>query len=199
MKYYLDYNTGLILKNLNEERFQCSYDFSDAGQKYLILNDDQVEYYNNNPFASSYDIWNMTQKEDVEIIQELPIDDSEMYRIQTIENIKNYDKSSAVNSFIINKDYAWIDRDTRVSLMNTANIRKQNNHNEMVLWLDNISYTLTCDKLIQMLMELEEYAFECYNVTQQHISKVNELTWDELINYDYKSNYPEKINFNIYE
>jgi hypothetical protein len=49
-----------------------------------------------------------------------------------------------------------------------------------------------------MLSSLEVYAIQCYNKTTDHIYNVNALTSiDEVVNYDFKSGYPEKLIFTI--
>lgn len=40
------------------------------------------------------------------------------------------------------------------------------------------------------------YARECWNVTESHLATVDKLeTIEEIINYDYKSGYPDKLVF----
>ena len=109
-----------------------------------------------------------------------------------------FDKSKDVNSFFIGETQAWIDRDTRVSLMNSTQILKNAGHENTTLWLNGQSFTVPCDALIQMLGALEIYALQCYNVTEQHKANVNNLSNLENINeYDFKVGYPEKLVFNI--
>ena len=43
---------------------------------------------------------------------------------------------------------------------------------------------------------LELYALECYNVTAAHKADIEALTTvEEVVAYDYESDYPEKLNF----
>ena len=115
-----------------------------------------------------------------------------------LNEIRQYDKSLDVNSFFIGKIQTWIDRDTRVSLMNSTNILKEINQETTTLWLGNQSFTLPCDSVIQMLRSLEVYALQCYNVTAQHKANVQNLnTREEIETYDFKAGYPEKLVFNV--
>ena len=119
-------------------------------------------------------------------------------RRETISSVTNYDKSINVNSFFIGDIQAWIDRDTRVSLMNSTNILKNMGQETTTLWLNNTPYVLNCDLLIQMLGALELYALQCYNVTEQHKAKINAFeSIEEIKNYDFKVGYPEKLVFNV--
>lgn len=117
---------------------------------------------------------------------------------QKIQEIVKYDKSEAVNTFIINGINAWIDRNTRASLMNSTNILKNSQQENTTLWLDNKPYVLNCDLLIQMLGALEIYALQCYNVTEQHKANVNAFeSIEDVQNYDFKVGYPDKLVFNV--
>ena len=115
-----------------------------------------------------------------------------------LNEIRQYDKSLDVNSFFIGEIQTWIDRDTRVSLMNSTNILKEVNQENTTLWLGNQSFTLPCDSVIQMLRSLEVYALQCYNVTAQHKANVNAIELiEEIKSYDYKTGYPKKLIFNV--
>ena len=109
-----------------------------------------------------------------------------------------YDHSIEVNSFFVGDIQAWIDRDTRVSLMNSTTILKNSGQETTTLWLNGQSFTIPCDGLIQMLGALEIYALQCYNVTEQHKANVNAIeSIEEIKSYDFKAGYPEKLVFNV--
>lgn len=117
---------------------------------------------------------------------------------EKIKAITTYDKSQSVNAFYVGDMIAWLDRETRISLMNSTNIQKSVGMESTTLWLDNKSYTLPCDMVIQMLSALELYALNCYNVTAQH--KANVLAMDEVesVNgYDFTTGYPDKLRFEV--
>lgn len=47
-----------------------------------------------------------------------------------------------------------------------------------------------------MLYAIEVYASKCYDNTQKHLANVEKLeTLEEIIEYDYHTGYPEKLNF----
>lgn len=112
--------------------------------------------------------------------------------------IKDYDKSQGVNSFMLNGRPAWLDKATRVGLINSLQIEKAAGHDTSTLWLDGQSYTIAIDVALQMLAVLELYAKDCYNVTEQHIANVMaEEDLNRVYNYNYTKGYPKRLEFNI--
>lgn len=112
--------------------------------------------------------------------------------------IKDYDKSQGVNSFALNGQPAWLDKATRVGLVNSLTIEKTAGRTETELWLNGVSYTLPIDMVLQMLVVLELYAKECYNVTEQHIANVRKLEdMNRVWNYNYTKGYPQRPQFNL--
>ena len=115
-----------------------------------------------------------------------------------LRRIIEYDTSDAVNSFILNDNSVWLDKDTRVGLMNSMNIEKAVGLENTTLWLGTQSYTLPIELAINLLAQLEIYAKECYNKTAEHKSNLEKLTIpDEIMEYNYKEGYPEKLKINI--
>ena len=115
-----------------------------------------------------------------------------------IKQITEYDTSPEVNSFFLNGVQVWLDKSTRVGLMNSLNIEKNAGKEESTLWFNNICITINCDAAIQMLSALELYALNCYNVTAEHKVAVEGLTTlEQALNYDYTVGYPDKLNFAI--
>lgn len=112
------------------------------------------------------------------------------------DEITKYDKSSNVNVFSLNGVDVWLDRDTRVSLMNSTTIAKNMGQENTILWLGTIKITVKCDQAIQLLSALEMYALSCFNKTAEHKKNVEALsTINEIVSYDYTVGYPEKLNF----
>ena len=121
-------------------------------------------------------------------------DNKEIVRAELCQAIRDYDKSEAVNSFYLNGEAVWLDKDTRVGLMNSTQIQKAAGVVVTELWFKGKSYSIECDKAIQMLSALELYALKCYNVTAQHLSEVDCLN-EGFNQYDYTVGYPEKPSF----
>ena len=112
--------------------------------------------------------------------------------------ITDYDSSSAVNAFMLNGIQVWLDKATRVGLMNSTSIAKNMGQEKTSLWLGSYQLEVDCDKAIQLLSALEMYALECFNVTAAHKKAVSELdNIEAVLTYDYKSGYPEKLNMEV--
>lgn len=112
--------------------------------------------------------------------------------------ITAYDSSTAVNSFLLNGMEVWLDKATRVGLMNSTTIAKSMGQKTTTLWLGSYQLEVDCDKAIQLLSALEMYALECFNVTAAHKKAVGELDNIEgVLTYDYKSGYPEKLKMEV--
>lgn len=115
-----------------------------------------------------------------------------------LNELMEYDSSDEVNSFLLNDRKVWLDKNTRVGLMNSTSIQKSAGVEISTLWLDTIKLEISCDEVIQLLGALELYALECFNKTAEHKKDILELTTvEEIINYDYTAGYPEKLNINI--
>lgn len=115
-----------------------------------------------------------------------------------IENIKDYDKSEGVNSFTLNGSLVWLDKDTRVGLVNSLQIEKSAGRVDTELWLNGFMYKLPIEHVLQMLVVIELYAKECYNVTQQHIANVKNLNdLNRVWNYNYTKGYPKRPSFEV--
>jgi hypothetical protein len=112
--------------------------------------------------------------------------------------ITDYDTSDAVNSFTLQGQSVWLDKDTRVGLMNSTTIAKNAGNTTTTLWFGGTKIEVDCDKAISLLSALELYALECYNVTAAHKAAVEALTSvEDVLAYDYKANYPEKLNMTL--
>lgn len=120
----------------------------------------------------------------------------EAMRVKKVALINDYDKSEGVNSFLINGERMWLDKATRVGLVNSTQIAKAAGAENIVLWHRDKSYSIPCDMMLQMLSVLELYAMECYNVTAKHIATLNTLEdLNRIYNYNYTKGYPKRLEF----
>ena len=130
---------------------------------------------------------------------EMPEDYTEVESIESIkarviQKIVDYDESENVNSFLINGQKEWLHNAKRVSLMNSTTIRKNIGKSHTSLWLKGQQYIIECDKMIHLLELLENYALECYNVTEMHKVEVESMyDAEELEAYDLAKDYPEPL------
>lgn len=115
-----------------------------------------------------------------------------------LAEIEKHDTSSAVNGFILNGQRVWLDKATRVGLMNSTSIAKAMGQPTTTLWLGDVKLVVECDKAIQLLSALEMYALECFNVTAAHKKAVSEMsTVEEVLEYDYSAGYPEVLTMSV--
>lgn len=123
---------------------------------------------------------------------------------EKIIQIEEYDTSNAINEFFIEKSGItvsfWGNKTDRASLKVAVEdyLRQGIFEYRLDIREQGISIVIDCQKLLDILSMLEVYATQCYNVTTDHIYAVNNLkTIEEVNNYDYTSNYPEKLIFHI--
>jgi hypothetical protein len=122
----------------------------------------------------------------------------EQAKSEKIAEITAYDKSSAVNSFLLNDKKRWLDIDLRRSLSYSTNILKENGEKTVDIWFDTECETMNIDNALYMLKELEVYAKQTNNVTHQHKEEVMALTSiEEVEAYDITKGYPEKLVFSF--
>lgn len=115
-----------------------------------------------------------------------------------LEQINKYDTSPSVNGFMLNGLRVWLNKDTRVGLMNSTQIAKAMGKTTTTLWFGGMQIEVNCDKAIQLLSALEMYALECFNVTAAHKKAVSEMsTVEEVLAYDYTAGYPEILEMRI--
>lgn len=119
-------------------------------------------------------------------------------KVEKIAEITAYDTSDKVNGFMLNGQIVWLDKATRVGLMNSTTISKAAGQQTTTLWLGGLKLVVDCDKAIQLLSALEMYALECFNVTASHKQAVSELTTiEEVEAYDYKAGYPKMLEMSV--
>lgn len=119
-------------------------------------------------------------------------------KAQKIAEIDAYDTSSAVNGFALNGAVVWLDKATRVGLMNSTSITKAMGQPTTTLWLGESKMEVPCDTAIQLLSALEMYALECFNVTAAHKKAVSELTSiEEVEKYDITAGYPAQLKMEV--
>ena len=138
------------------------------------------------------------QKAFVEFSAKMDAQDLELAKIDKIAEIAAYDTSSSINGFMLNGLLVWLDKATRVGLMNSTTIAKAAGQETTTLWLGDVKLVVDCDKAIQLLSALEMYALECFNVTASHKAAVGELkAIDEVEAYDYKAGYPKMLEMSV--
>ena len=118
------------------------------------------------------------------------------------QEIKKYDKSSEVNEFFVSGVSLWLSKEDRTGLKLRFESELALGKTTTTLWSNGIQFPLPLvDEngnpgiAFQMLYALELYASACYDNTQSHLAAIDKLeTIEEIEQYDYKVDYPEKLN-----
>lgn len=147
-----------------------------------------VSDYNGSEVLDAYEAWK--EKHDAAELA---------YAIRSkVAEIEAYDTSDKVNGFILNDMTVWLDKATRVGLMNSTTIAKAAGQQTTTLWLGDVKLEVDCDKAIQLLSALEMYALECFNVTAAHKAAVAELkTIKEVEAFDITADYPKQLEMKL--
>ena len=117
---------------------------------------------------------------------------------EVLSAISTYDASDCVNTLVVNGQRGWLDKATRVGLMNGVGVAKACGLEMMSLWIDGREYVMDVARLEELLVKVEVYAMGCYNVTAGHRRAVSGLTTlEDVLGYDFKAGYPEKVSMEI--
>jgi hypothetical protein len=155
----------------------------------IVINKDGMNIFNPKEEMILADGW-------VEYIAPIYEETIEDVRRHKIDEIERYDKSKEIEEFTMNGVNLWLDRSERETLDRRFNIELKNGKRESVLWKNGIAFKLVIEEALVMLDAIEMYAIATYDTTQQHLANVNMLqTIEEINNYDYRQEYPEKLNF----
>ena len=185
-------DTIAVSSNTKEHLIQAIIDYKYSTSQIANILTDNINKANE-PKYLEYIVWKEYAEECASIIFDTPT--LESVKAKKIEEINKYDSSSAVNSFTYSGTDYWLDKATRVGLMNSTTILKEAGETNASLWLGNLHVVLPVDDVIDKLSQLEVYALECYNVTAQHKVAVSGLqTIEEVQAYDVTSGYPTKLD-----
>ena len=122
------------------------------------------------------------------------------YKKSKIKEIIKFDSSSEVNSFFIGEQKIWLDKATRVGLKLRFETEIANGRTSTTLWYESTPFNIELNNAVQMLNAIELYASDCYDNTQMHIATVKSMEIiDDIKHYDYKTGYPEKLVFDIWQ
>lgn len=114
---------------------------------------------------------------------------------EVLSAISTYDASDSVNTLVVNGQRGWLDKATRVGLMNGVGVAKACGMERMSLWIDGREYVMDVARLEELLVKVEVYAMGCYNVTSGHRRAVDGLTTLEaVLGYDFKAGYPQMVS-----
>lgn len=112
-----------------------------------------------------------------------------------IKAITAYDSSSEVNEFSYMGFPLWLGKETRAGLAGRFNAEEAMGKTDTKLWAGTTVFSLSIADVRNMLNAIEYYASQCFDCTAAHKASVEKLeTIEDLVAYDYKSGYPEKLS-----
>ena len=115
---------------------------------------------------------------------------------EKLEDITDYDKSSAVNEFTLAGNPMWLPLEERKSMRQSLIALKAEGIETFTYWLGLTPITMPVAQFEAMLNAVEIYALQCFNVTAQHKANIMALTTlAEVSAYDFTVGYPEKLEF----
>lgn len=113
-----------------------------------------------------------------------------------LQELAEYDASPAVNEFYVDDIPMWYNNMERVSIDYLLHVEKSQGSETTDLYDKNGNkFTINIDLVIALIAQVELYAKAAYDVTIQHKAALNALDdIDELLAYDIKAGYPEKLH-----
>lgn len=124
--------------------------------------------------------------------------DIESWKAIRRKQIKGYDQTEKVNRFYLSGLPLWLDKATRVGLVNSISAEKREGNEVTDLWFESIMIQLPVDDALAKLDKIELYAKNCYNVTASHIAEIEQIdNLEELQQYDITAKYPPFLELQI--
>lgn len=162
--------------------------------EWVLLSQDQVKFLEDNPKASVEEVWKMELDNKVEKIRTL-----EDAKKEKLSQLNEFDTSDKVNAFTINGALtAWFSVQERLNYKQSVEAAKMMKVDKLSFYVGNNILEVETDKAAQMLASLQLYADACFMTTKAHMIKIESLqTIVEVDNYDFTTDYPEKLNFNL--
>lgn len=130
----------------------------------------------------------------------------EQAKADKLAEITAYDTSSSVNGFMLNgmlipwskDDPNSPNVDKRMGLRQNIADKVALGEKNIAIWLKGMSFTMPCAQAEALMRSIENYAYECFNVTAAHKVAVSELTTiEEVEAYDYKTGYPKMLEMSV--
>lgn len=120
------------------------------------------------------------------------------YLDEMIKTITEYDSSDNVNCFYINDQKEWFTVGVRNTYKNSIEAAELLGDENISFIVDQEVVTLKTSDAKLMLAKVQRYADSCSIITTKHKIDIAKLTSSDAIKaFDYKSGYPDKLNFTI--
>ena len=113
-----------------------------------------------------------------------------------IAELEAYNDSDSVNEFSISNNPMWLNFDERSRLQKAVDAKEAMGKTSMTKVWNGVDFTFPLSTWKAMLAALEDYAFDCQNVTDSHKAAINALeSVEDVEEYDFTTGYPEKLSF----
>ena len=179
---------------LAEDGYSIGETLQDAQQgKYVLLDATQAQFHLGNPTASAEEVWNaaLTPPPPPPAPPTL-----EQVKQAKIAELVAYDSSPAVNTFYLGNAPMWLTKEERIALKNRLDTEEALSKPTTKLWFGSNVLELPIPVAKQVLLAIEGYAIEAYDVTATHAVAIQALeTSQEVQEYDYTADYPTKPTF----
>ena len=119
-----------------------------------------------------------------------------------LNEIEEYDVSPSVNGFYLNDtlipwssdDDSTLNKNIRMGLRQNIKDKVRLGEENIDMWLGGMKITMACEKADAFMCNLENYAYECFNVTAKHKADVVKLeTIEEVEAFDVTADYPQQL------
>lgn len=111
-----------------------------------------------------------------------------------LDTIDKYYASNSIKVFVLDGQYGWLDKETRMGLRQNIADRKANNLTDIVIWVNGKAHNMTLERAENFLRKVENYAYTCRTITYQHKVDVENLTiLNDILQYNYTKDYPTII------
>lgn len=192
--YYVDFPEEIDAEYWEGQIGETYEDFLD--NKWILLNDEQVQFHEDNPDASVKEVIEMQ----LTPVPEPSIENQIIRaRQEKLAKLHQYDNSSEVNEFSINGELkTWFTPSERSNYKNSIDSAKLLGISNLTLLVNGTVIELPTSKAEQLLAMIQLYADACYMVTKQHEGAIQALqNIVEIEEYDYTAGYPKKLNFEL--
>lgn len=192
MKYNIDFSTSphpellLVGSQSNVNTWRVYFDDENIVETYR----DGDNSYSVETYKAKYIEANKSKSEEVTALQ--------LIKEAKISDLESFDSSDNINCFYLNSMPVWLDKETRVGVMNSTRIQKDLGYQNTTFWIGTFKIEIPCDLAIQLLSSIEVYAMNCFNRTAEHKKAIGELTSiSEVVKYDFEKGYPDKLNIMV--
>lgn len=126
-------------------------------------------------------------------------DDLQAWGDMRIAQINAHDSSNEVNHFTIKGITGWLDKNTRVALVNMYQLhQKLEGVSLPALWVDGNKIEFeSVEDALKALAKIEVYASQCYAATQELLCIIKQFMEArqllEIQTFEYRSHYPPAI------